>query len=82
MIARVGGQLTSLVNYASLDDGLLRGEFLSTVPTPDAQAFAHHVRFALERTDDRLTGFATALPEPNPKVRNALSHWLELRRED
>ena len=81
VIARLGSQLTALVNYPVIEDSMLRGEFLSTIGTPDAERYPHHVRFALGLEGERLSGFATALAEPGPRVRNALSHWVDLTRE-
>jgi len=79
--ARFGRQLTALVNDPRLEDGQFVGELRASVGSPDTARFPNYVRLALTISRGRLTGAATAIDEERPRVRNALSHWIELSRE-
>ncbi|HWF77396.1 MAG TPA: serine hydrolase domain-containing protein [Caulobacteraceae bacterium] len=79
--ARFGRQLTALVNNPRIEDGLFRGELRASIGTPDTSRFLNYVQLALTPARSRLTGAAIAIDQDRPRVRNALSHWIELSRE-
>ena len=78
--ARVGRQLMAMVNNPRIEDGWFVGEFRASIGTPDTSRFPNYIRLALTVSRSRLTGAATAIDDDRPRVRNALSHWLELTR--
>jgi CubicO group peptidase (beta-lactamase class C family) len=79
--ARLGRQLTALVNHPRLKKGVFFGEMRARIGTPDTDRYAYSVHLALKTSPTRMSGVAMAIGEPGPRVRNALSSWLELARE-
>lgn len=80
IIARFADQIPSLVDKAALTDGELSGQLRATIGTPDTERFPYVVVLSLRQQGGALSGSATALQESEPRVRNALSHWIELRK--
>lgn len=80
MIATLEGQMPSLVNKPALEEGWLTGELRATLGTPDTERYRYTVQLALRQQGGGLSGAATAVGELEPRVRNALSHWLELKK--
>lgn len=82
--ARLSTQMVALVNAAHLKDGRFGGRFVGRVGTPDTDSYHNVVQLDLKLRGDRLTGAATTLNSnsgyDDPRMRNALSHWVELRK--
>lgn len=89
---KFGDQLTTLVSSAQFKDDTFTGEFNARIDTPDTEYYDNAISMTLEFRGDRLTGTASAAsyaaavgrPVHRPgsgRVRNALSHWLELTRQ-
>ena len=78
-IARL--RITTLVNHPRLEKGVFFGEFRARIDTPDTDRYAYSARLALKTSPARMSGVAVAIGEPEPRVRNALSSWLELTGE-
>lgn len=78
---RVGNGLTTLVNEPQLNDGVLRGEFLGTLPSPDMALRPHTLLLELTLDGERLRGSVTARSTTNP-IHFALSSRMELRRTE
>jgi hypothetical protein len=79
--AQVGDQLATLVNRPQVADGIFSGELAVRIGTPDTDRYAYTVSLSLRLRGDVLNGAATAIAVEGPRERNALSHWIELRRE-
>lgn len=77
--ARIGTQLSSLVNGARWSEGRFTGRFLATIPTDDARHRGHSVLLNLALRDGRLTGAASALSGNDP-VYFALTSYVDLGR--
>lgn len=76
---RLGNGLTALVNEPQLNHGVLRGEFLGTLPSPDMVIRPHTLLLELSLEGNRLQGAVTARSTTNP-IHFALSSRLELRK--
>jgi CubicO group peptidase (beta-lactamase class C family) len=78
---RFGNQLETLVNESQFKAGVFRGQFASHLGTPDADRYEHDIRLSLTLRGEVLNGAATAVQNDSTRVRNALTQWLELKRE-
>lgn len=78
--AKLGDQLTALVNDAQFKDGLFTGELMARIGTPDTERGEYTISLTLKLRGDVLNGAAHALCFV-PRMRNALAHWVELRKE-
>ena len=83
--ARFGKQLETLVNNPRFEDGRFFGQVVSRVDTEDTLRHPSTTRLTLTLRDNVLNGSAssvnwgTELPA-DPKTRNAVSHWIEVRK--
>lgn len=78
--AKLADQLTALMNNAQFKDGLFTGEFVARIGTPDTERDRYTISISLKLRGDILNGAAHALCF-DPRMRFALAHWIELRRE-
>ena len=78
---RMAGQLATLLNDVQYSDGELLGAFAGDVGTDDANRRPYHVALRLKLRGDLLNGSATAISLPGKRPGNALSYWIELRRD-
>ncbi len=75
-----GDQPARQVKHARMEDGAFRGEFRATLGTEDTDRYVpYYTQLSLRNGPDGLSGVATAIGDDGPRVRNALSHWLELK---
>ncbi|WP_293867206.1 serine hydrolase domain-containing protein [Steroidobacter sp.] len=79
--AKLADQLTTLVNNPRFEDGVFTGELTARIGTPDTEHYEYVVALSLTLRDGVLNGGACALGVDLPRERNALTHWIELRRE-
>jgi CubicO group peptidase (beta-lactamase class C family) len=79
--ARLGTQLQTLVNRPMLANGLLTGTMQGDIGTEDASRTPHTLSLTLKVRDARLVGGITAMSLPARRVGNALTYWVELRKE-
>jgi CubicO group peptidase (beta-lactamase class C family) len=77
---RLGDGLETLVNRSRLENGIFRGEFLGTMPTPDAQRHPHTMQLELALARDTLRGSVSAVSTTDP-IHFALSAHVALVRE-
>ncbi len=78
---KVGDQLTALVNRPRLEGNTFSGELAARIGTPDTDRYvAYTVSLSLQLRGDVLNGSASAIAVASPRERNALSHWIELRK--
>ncbi|MBI2827063.1 MAG: beta-lactamase family protein [Planctomycetia bacterium] len=74
-------QLKTLLNGARFRDGWLRGRFASDLGTDDANRTRYDLQLEVKLRGDALNGSLTAVSRPALRVGNALTHWIELRKE-
>jgi len=83
--AKLGNQLTSLVNGATFENGRFGGSFAARIGTPDTDRYLNVVQLDLKLRGNKLNGAATARDTgsgfESPRVRNAMSHWIELEKK-
>jgi hypothetical protein len=79
--ARLGTQLTTLLNRPNFQDGSLTGVMSGDIGTEDANRTRYVLSLSLKLRGERLTGGITALSLPGKRVGNALTYWTELKRE-
>ena len=85
--AKLGNDLTMLVNDVSLKDGWLTGVMAGDIGTPDASRRQHHLHPDLRLRGEVLNGALVAITSdhqdggaPGKHVGNALTSWVELQR--
>jgi CubicO group peptidase (beta-lactamase class C family) len=78
--ARLGAQPMALVNGARFRSGRFTGELSARIGTEDTERYRYVPRLSLKLRGDVLDGACTATGVPGPRMRNALSHWVRLRR--
>jgi CubicO group peptidase (beta-lactamase class C family) len=79
--ARLGTQLQTLLNRVALRDGYLTGTMMGDIGTEDASRTPHTLGLTLKLRGSVLVGGITAMSLPGRRVGNALTHWVELRKE-
>jgi len=79
---KIGQQLESWVNELHLDErGYLTGRAASEIETEDARRYPEFVQLSLKLRGDSLNGGLTAMSKPAVRVGNALTSWLDLKRQ-
>ena len=83
--ARLAEQMVALVNDPRFSDGRFRGRFIGRIGTEDTERFDYVVALNLTLRGSVLNGAATATGgntgHRDPRVRNALSHWVTLTKQ-
>ena len=79
--AQLAEQAATKVSALKLEDGSLSGRFEGDIRTLDANKREYGLRFSLKVRRGTLSGTLTAISKPGPKLSNALTSWVELRRE-
>jgi CubicO group peptidase (beta-lactamase class C family) len=79
--ARLGTQLQTVLNRAALRDGYLTGTMMGDIGTEDASRTPHTLSLTLKLRGSVLVGGITAMSLPAKRVGNALTHWVELKKE-
>jgi CubicO group peptidase (beta-lactamase class C family) len=79
--ARLGLQLQTLLNRVMLRDGYLTGTMMGDIGTEDASRTPHTLSLTLRLRGSVLVGGITAMSLPAKRVGNALTHWVELKKE-
>jgi hypothetical protein len=77
---RLAGGLWTLLNEPRLDNGYLLGVFAGDIGTADANRRPYHLHLNVRARGEALNGSVSAISLPAPRLGNALSHWVELRR--
>lgn len=78
---RLEGQLWTLLNGPRVDGGYLTGVMMGDIGTPDASRRRHTIQLSLKLRGDVLNGAATAISLPQERLPNALTSWLELKKQ-
>ncbi|HMV48331.1 MAG TPA: hypothetical protein PKD31_11300, partial [Blastocatellia bacterium] len=79
--AQLGTQLTMLLNRAAFQNGYLTGVMNGDIGTEDANRTKYTLNLSLKLRGDILNGGITALSLPGKRVGNALTHWVELKKQ-
>jgi CubicO group peptidase (beta-lactamase class C family) len=79
--AQIGTQLKTLLNRTQFRDGYLSGTFASDIGTEDANRTRYSLSLSLKLRGAVLNGAMTAQSLPGRRVGNALTHWVELKKE-
>jgi CubicO group peptidase (beta-lactamase class C family) len=77
---RLGDQLVTLLSDASFRNGILRGQFAGKVPYEDNRGRDYRIQLELKLRDDKLTGAASTITQPDAWGNNAVTHWAELKK--
>jgi CubicO group peptidase (beta-lactamase class C family) len=78
---KLGTQLTTLLNRPQFKDGYLSGSFAGDIGTEDANRTRYLLQLSLKLRGVVLNGAMTAQSMPGRRVGNALTHWVELKKE-
>jgi CubicO group peptidase (beta-lactamase class C family) len=79
--ARLGTQLETLLNRVAIADGYLVGSMMGDIGTDDASRTPHTLALTLKLRGGVLVGGMTAMSLPAKRVGNALTHWVELKKD-
>jgi hypothetical protein len=79
--AQLGEQLKTLLNRTQFRDGYLSGVFTGDIGTEDANRTRYSLSLSLKLRGNVLNGAMTAQSLPGRRVGNALTHWVELKKE-
>lgn len=78
---RMGDQLRTLLNDVVFKNGHLSGRMMGDMGTEDANRRLYNLHLSLELHRQTLNGAMTAISLPGQKMGNALSHWMEIRKQ-
>jgi CubicO group peptidase (beta-lactamase class C family) len=78
---QLGSQLKTLLNRVQFRDGYLSGSFIGDIGTEDANRTRYSLSLLLKLRGNVLNGAMTAQSLPGRRVGNALTHWVELKKE-
>jgi len=78
---QLGGQPWTVLDHATFDNGVLGGVFSGDVRTKDANRRPYNLRLEVKKRDDALNGSLIALSLPGKWVGNALTHWIQVKRQ-
>lgn len=79
--AKIGDQLVALVNQPQFEKDTFSGSLAAHIGTPDTERYQYTISLSLRLRGEVLNGSATAVGADNVRVRNGLTHWVELKRE-
>jgi len=71
----------TVLDQAKFSDGVLSGIFAGDIGTEDANRRPYNLRLEVKKRGDVLNGSLIALSLPGTRVGNALTHWIEVRRD-
>ena len=77
---RLGRQLETLVNNPRFVNDIFTGVFAGHFDHPDARGRPYNLRVQLTLRGDVLNGAASAMILPDARGSNAVTQWLELKR--
>ena len=72
----------TLLNDSTFDDGYLRGKMMGDIGTEDANRLPYHLHLVLKLRGRVLNGSMIAMSQPGKRAGNALSHWVEVRKQE
>lgn len=78
---QLGDQPPTLVSSAVILNGYFTGRAMGDIGTEDANRAAYILAMVLTLRDQVMNGAMIALSPPGRRVRNALSHWMEVKKQ-
>ena len=78
---RIDDQPWSVLNKLSFENNFLNGEFQGDLGTDDVNRVKYKLRLDVKYRQNKLNGALIAVPVPEKRVRNALTHWVELKKD-
>jgi CubicO group peptidase (beta-lactamase class C family) len=75
------GQLATLLTGARFRDGVLRGRLHADLGTVDVNRTKHELHLEVKQRGDVLNGSLIAMSFRAPRVGNALTHWIEVKKQ-
>ena len=78
--AKLGTADVVEVTEPKMEAGQLLGKFHGDIGTPDANRLPYTLSLVLKHRGALLNGGLVAISDPQPKVGNALTSWVELKR--
>jgi hypothetical protein len=78
---RLGGRPWTVIDQAAFENGVLSGVFSGDIGTKDANRRPYNLRLEVKKRDDVLNGSLIALSLPGKWVGNALTHWIQVKRQ-
>ncbi len=79
--AQLRGQMKMLWNEVRWHDGTLSGTMPGDVGTEDAGRRPYNLNFTLKLRGQELSGAASAISTPGRRPGNALTQWVELKKQ-
>jgi CubicO group peptidase (beta-lactamase class C family) len=79
--AKLGGQFKMLLNDVSWENNVLSGRMLGDIETEDANRRPYYLQLNLKLRGSLLNGSASAISQPARRVGNALTQWVELKKD-
>ena len=80
--SELAGQPPRPLHRVSFRDGYLKARIEGDIGTEDAGRRRYVLELSLKRRGAVLNGAITAISMPGPRLSNALTSWVELRRQD
>ncbi len=80
--AKLADAAPTALRSVRLQQGYLTATMTGDIGTPDANRREYDLNLSLKLRGDALNGALTAVGKPSPKLRNALTSWIELHRVD
>lgn len=74
-------QLPTLVDKPYLEGDVFHGSLNARIGTPDTERQRYTVALSLKLRGEVMNGAAEAMGSDEPRVGNALTHWIELSRQ-
>ena len=78
---KMGDQLVTLLNDVNFRQGYLSGRMIGDIGTEDANRRLYDLHLSLKLRGQTLNGAMTSISLPGQKMGNALSHWMEIRKQ-
>jgi len=78
---QLGDRQWTVLDHATYTDGVLGGIFSGDIGTEDANRRPYNLRLEVKKRDDVLNGSLIALSLPGKWVGNALTHWIQVKRQ-
>ncbi|HEY2839377.1 MAG TPA: serine hydrolase domain-containing protein [Pirellulales bacterium] len=78
---KLDDQLETLLTGARFRDGWLRGRLRANLGTEDVNRTKHELHLEVKLRDDVLNGSLIATSYREPRVGNALTHWIEVKKQ-
>lgn len=79
--AKLGSQFRTLLDSPSWENNTLSGRMTGDIGTEDANRRPYYLQLSLKLRAKVLNGPASAISQPGGRVGNALTQWVELKKD-